>query len=184
MPAFELLEPIESVSVFQVCPTLCLPDIVQLRKKVWDQEGIVKPLEAWRDPLDELAIHFVAKNEDQLVGAARLIILQEDQIRHISRFAKYLAFDFLKPMSFPFGFFSRLVVDPDFRGRGIGRQLKERRLDFLQDHFVPTAILTSQHPGVLGMAERSTAWIYGCKVDSDAFLQHTGLQSHLYYQQF
>lgn len=179
-----LIYPVDSYAVFQVCPTLCLPDIVKLRKKIWDAEGIVRPMEAWRDPLDEMAIHFVAKQEDQLVGAARLIVLNKDQISNIQRFAKYLEFDFLQDLAFPFGFFSRLVVHPDFRGQGIGRQLKERRLDFLRDHFVPTAILTSQHPTVLGMAERSTDWTYGCKVDSDTFLQQTGLQSHLYYQSF
>ncbi|MEO1714482.1 MAG: GNAT family N-acetyltransferase, partial [Bacteroidota bacterium] len=143
------LERIRPYPIIQVCPTLFLPEIVTLRKQVWDHEGLVRSLGEWRDPLDELAIHFVVKDDDQVIGAARLIILNKAQMRTIPRFAKYMDLPFLQHLSFPFAFFSRLVVAPAYRGQGIARQLQNRRLEFLREHFVPTAILTSQHPSIL-----------------------------------
>lgn len=92
----------------------------QLRDRVFIQEQHVPQTDEW-DGKDEIAQHFLCeKNTGEIVGCARLLTEVKDQrsLFHIGRVA----------------------VLPEYRGRGIGRQIMSTVLEYCKTQSAETSI--------------------------------------------
>jgi GNAT superfamily N-acetyltransferase len=104
-----------------------LEEIVALRLRVWAaQVPFVLSRDDLLDPFDPVARHWVAFHNDRVVGAARLSI--HDRLGDVPE-ADCLIGVYPDEPSAPIGFLSRLVVAPEQRRRGLGRQLDEIRIE-------------------------------------------------------
>ena len=101
-------------------------EIVRLRQRVW---SLQMPMELTADDLidrfDPIARHWAVMVDDQPVAAARLSL--HDRLEDVPE-AECLAGVFAAEPPAPIGFLSRLVVSPEYRGRGLSRQLDEIRM--------------------------------------------------------
>jgi GNAT superfamily N-acetyltransferase len=77
------------------------------------------------DSYDEIARHWIAVADDQVIGAARLTM--HDAVEEVPE-AACLGEVFAQSPPRPIGFLSRLVVAPEYRRRGVGRGLDQTRI--------------------------------------------------------
>jgi GNAT superfamily N-acetyltransferase len=121
------------VQLREIDPTAEWPvveEIVRLRARVWTaQVPFPLTLEDLADPFDRVARHWAILDEDQLVAAARLSI--HDRMEDVPE-ADCLHGVFPGSPPGPIAFLSRLVVAPEYRGRGLGRRLDEIRIRFAE----------------------------------------------------
>ncbi len=110
-----------------------LQEIYDLRLTAWEGSSrndiVNKSLfpKGWKDALDESAIHWVVLDDkDTIIAAARLNIVHSLESLPYHHATAHLHL----PSGFPFAFFSRLVVHPQFRKNGLGRALYEERSEF------------------------------------------------------
>lgn len=106
-----------------------LREIRQLRRRAWGAEGLWPPGcdESGRfiDPVDELAMHWTVEQDGQLVAAARVSFhagvseLPDEDERHPE----------LAVLGGPLASLNRLVVAPEYRSRGYGRQVSQACID-------------------------------------------------------
>jgi GNAT superfamily N-acetyltransferase len=98
--------------------------IARLRYRAWAPQAPaireLLPDGQWVDAHDEHAHHLTAWRGGELVAAARLC--KHERITELHRL---LSFD--RPG--PFAYISRLVVDPDFRGRGLASRVDAKRAE-------------------------------------------------------
>jgi predicted GNAT family N-acyltransferase len=113
-----------------------LQEIYDLRVDVWENseksEFVNRQLfpNGWFDDLDDNAYHWVIENdENKIVAAARLNIFD-----HLTEFPYH---QFLKdislPQTNPFGFYSRLVIHPEYQGLGLSIRLITSRMHFCEE---------------------------------------------------
>lgn len=114
--------------------------IFKLRAEVWRAIDSDLPKEKrhyWKDEIDGSASHFIVKNDGIVIAAARLHIFSSlGQVPHFHVFVTSR-----NEISSPFGFLSRLVVDPNHRRMGIGHALDEIRLERAKESNCGTALL-------------------------------------------
>lgn len=111
-----------------------IPELGCARVEAWLQagaqfgQGFLPQHNSWIDDLDFLpeTHHWVALIEGRVVGAARLS--RHESIENIPNKPHFRHFE--DQLSFPTWAISRLFVQKDFRGLGIGRALDEARLKF------------------------------------------------------
>jgi predicted GNAT family N-acyltransferase len=86
----------------------------------------------WSDDLDEKedVFHWVVMDNERLVASARLVIL-ESLTETDGEFEDYTS---LIPLKRPFVYWSRLVVHPDYRTKGIRIELDKIRKSFLSNN--------------------------------------------------
>jgi predicted GNAT family N-acyltransferase len=95
----------------------------------------------WFDSIENSGLHWVIENENsKIIASARLNILTNiNEIEYHSIFEKYKL-----PTNKPFGFLSRLVIHPNFRGVGLAKELDEARLLYLKSNKIEYALATAQ----------------------------------------
>ena len=133
-----------------------LQEIFDLRLDVWENSGNIEFVnrklfpKGWYDELDETAIHWVILNhQNQIVGSARLNIFYSLQESPYCASIKHLPF----PAEVPFAFFSRLVVHPQYRQRGLSRQLYEARARFCRERKIAWSQVFINSPFVINTFE-------------------------------
>ena len=113
-----------------------LPEIYALRVAAWEQSPgapyVNRALfpQGWADALDTHphARHWVVEVDGHLVAAARVVLLDtiaESGQPDLSRFAL--------PLGRPWGYLSRLVIAPAYRGRGLAEKFDQTRMSFLRN---------------------------------------------------
>ncbi len=107
----------------------CRDEIGRLRARVWLGEGFLDPAfvkdGVWLDGDDDRALHWIARVDGEMVGAARLHVLErlED-----APYAEHLL-PHEEDLPMPSAYLMRLVVAPEHRGVGIARAMDEARIE-------------------------------------------------------
>ena len=108
-----------------------MAEIGRLRTQVWSAEADVNPQslgpEPWIDPVDQKACQWTVRDGRRLAAAARLSVHDE-----LASVPYYTAFVDRLPGSGPYGAMNRLVVQRDYRGRGLAHRLDCLRLQHAQ----------------------------------------------------
>lgn len=107
--------------------------IFHLRSVAWQELDVsvqnYNP-NSFEETLDLTAIHWIIKDKNCVVAAARINIL-----RSIDETPYPLAFrDYDFSLVSPIIFYSRLVVHPNWRGLGLSNQLDKVRIDFIEQN--------------------------------------------------
>jgi GNAT superfamily N-acetyltransferase len=114
-----------------------LQEIYDLRVQAWEASGqgdYINHLyfpHGWADQQDHEAVHWIIEDAGKIVASARLCILDDP---------KKLEEDFTNfhlPDLRPFAFYSRLVVDRAYRGRGFSRLMDQVRINYIRSHAIP-----------------------------------------------
>jgi predicted GNAT family N-acyltransferase len=116
------------LEIFEVSGPTWLDAIGRLRARVWLETGILSPEFCkngrWLDNFENASRHFVCRSDDSVVAASRLSIHTSfATTSHSEHLQSYEI-----PMIPPFALLSRLVVQRDFRERGIARAMDIRRI--------------------------------------------------------
>ena len=104
-------------------------EILNLRSMSWQalndlpNEGL--SLEDWEDPWDAVGLHFVVKEEGQLIAASRLSIHTES--REVPGYPMLAHYFLDQPPSFPIAVFKHLVVHPEYLRRKLANTMDEAR---------------------------------------------------------
>jgi len=84
------------------------------------------------DSFDDKAWHIAYLEEDCLVASGRLIIATcQSGVPDLCSFRPYLGL-----MEYPIGILNRLLVDREYRGRGMGTSINRERIKLARDHGV------------------------------------------------
>src|SRR6185437_7185737 len=133
-----------------------LQEIFDLRLHVWENSGNIEFVNrklfpnGWYDELDESAIHWVILNhQNQIVASARLNIFYSLKESPYRESINHLPF----PAEVPFAFFSRLVVHPQYRQRGLSRQLYEARARFCRERKIAWSQVFINNPFIINTFE-------------------------------
>ncbi|WP_338875564.1 GNAT family N-acetyltransferase [Spirosoma sp. SC4-14] len=124
------------MSTNQYCLTkVSFPDFIHeigaLRIRAWRSEPGIDPVffarNTWIETQDQLAHHWIIRDKNQIVAAARLSI---HEALETVPYAALLPAEYDKRYEGKrIASINRLVVDPDYRGRGFARMLDQARLD-------------------------------------------------------
>ena len=135
-----------------------LPEIYNLRLNVWEHSGqsefVNRKLypNGWHDYLDKTAFHWVVFNkQNRIIASARLNLFYS-----LEDFPYCLSVKkFLLPAAIPFAFFSRLVVDPQYRQNGLSRQLFTGRSLFCEERQTRWSQVFINNPIIINQFEKS-----------------------------
>lgn len=135
-----------------------LPEIYDLRLNVWEHSGksefVNRKLypNGWHDDLDERAFHWVVvNNQNRIIASARLNLFNS-----FKDFPYYSAVEkFRMPTAKPFAFFSRLVVDPQYRQSGLSRKLYNSRATFCEKMGMQWSQVFINNPVIINQFEKS-----------------------------
>ncbi len=122
-----------------------LQEIYDLRVLSWErspQGHFINKLyfpHGWRDKYDEQACHWVIENEKAIIASARVCVL--DNVEEMDECFSH----FCLPKERPFAFFSRLVVHPAHRGKGISKLMDYARLKFVRDNDISFTLASVEH---------------------------------------
>lgn len=124
-----------------------LDEIFHLRIKAWEnspggnQINSQKYPEGYQDVLDKKSLHFIATNyQDEIIGAARLSICKS--VYDLPYPETFNDFRKIIPANKTFLFYSRLVIRPDFRKRGLARDFDIIRLQKHRELQLPFGLVT------------------------------------------
>ncbi|MAD96993.1 MAG: hypothetical protein CMB99_06660 [Flavobacteriaceae bacterium] len=118
-------------------------EITNLRQLAWGSE--IKPYPFNKVIFDELdkndkTKHWGVFHENELVGTCRLSVLSSiDELPYSELFSGLDLAPFTN-----FAFYSRLVIHPDFRGRGLANQLDEVRIQTIKNLDIKLTIATAR----------------------------------------
>lgn len=152
--------------------TLCEPwrlqEIYELRTFAWENSPGAADINSKRFPngysdiLDSRSIHFKAStHEGKIVAAARLTLCESIRELPYQSMFKW-SLDKI-PSTSPFLFYSRLVIHPAYRKRGLRQQFDEIRLRKQMDMDVSFGLVTINRKRQVQLAQ------YGFKFLADAF---------------
>lgn len=135
-----------------------LPEIYGLRLNVWEHSGANEFVNrtlypnGWYDDLDERAFHWAIFNgENRIVASARLHLFYS-----LEDFPYYQSVkNFLLPSVLPFAFFSRLVVEPQYRQNGLSRKLFNARTRFCKERGMKWSQVFINNPLIIKQFEKS-----------------------------
>lgn len=125
-----------------VASDLDLGALAQLRSEAWRQKypDYALHVDDWTDNHEETSDHFVVAIGNEIAGAARLSYVT--QPKHYDQFADDPSCsEFIKGRRPPLAVFSRLVVRPCYRGKGVARALDLKRLDVARAKEVSTGLI-------------------------------------------
>lgn len=134
-----------------------LTEIYELRVNVWEHSGKSKFVNrqlfpnGWSDALDETALHWTITNDkNEIVAAARLNVFHSPYAFPYHDSMKHLAL----PDSFPFAFYSRLVIDHRYHGNGLSRQLAMSRIAFCKKSSISCGLVFINNTRILQLFEK------------------------------
>lgn len=100
-------------------PSPLLVAIAKLRARAWGEDSGEISYNRWTDEWDASAFHHVVYSGSNLVGAVRFTIHQQ-----CAGMPDFEVFEHMvSELPLPVAHCARLVVDPDFRRRGVGQTL-------------------------------------------------------------
>lgn len=118
-----------------------LQEIYQLRVSAWEnsvhQAFVNRTLfsKGWFDDLDETGIHWIIEDEKEtIIAAARINI-----VTTVQEIPSYSLLEL--PTEMPMAILSRLVVDAQYRCKGMGQRLKQARMDFCKSNSIPWVLV-------------------------------------------
>lgn len=95
----------------------------------------------WKDSLDDISIHWIVQdNDNEIIAAARLTLAFN--FNEVEYLGDALPNDF--KVNFPFGYYSRLVIHPKYRGRGYSTLLDRVRLQFIADKKIKHSLASAE----------------------------------------
>jgi len=105
-------------------------DIISLREKVWNYSEKYVAEKYFKnkffDKFEDEAFHWIIKNNDLVIDSCRLSIhYTAENIPDL----RYIEQPFLKILLLPIGSINRLVIDPEWHGKGLGKILDNVRFD-------------------------------------------------------
>ena len=124
-----------------------MDEIGVLRVRAWINEPGADPIffskRTWIEPLDQTAYHWVITRNDVIVAAARM---------NIHETIETAPYSFLLPKNerrFQFenqriASFSRMVIDPQFRGNGFAEKLDRARIRMAENKNVDVIVASTQ----------------------------------------
>lgn len=135
-----------------------LQEIYDLRLNVWEHSGKSKFVNrkfypnGWYDHLDEFAFHWIVLNtQNKIIASARLNIFNS-----LEEFPYHLSVkNFSLPDVMPFAFFSRLVVDPQYRQNGLSKKLYTDRARFCEERGIRWSQVFINNPLIISQFEKS-----------------------------
>ena len=135
-----------------------LKEVYDLRLNVWEHSGNTEFVnrnlypDGWYDELDETAYHWIVVNdENKIIASARLNLFYS-----FADFPYHLSVQkFLLPQKWPFAFYSRLVVHPDYRQKGLSRKLFNARAAFCKQIGVQWSQVFINNPAIMCQFEKS-----------------------------
>jgi GNAT superfamily N-acetyltransferase len=109
-----------------------LQKLFRLRAEVWKAQCDVGEIfdNIWSDRCDRHAMHWTAKCGEEIVAGARICFHSEMATTPDREIFERIDY----PFQFPIACMNRLVVRPEFRGRGIAGRLDAIRVDAAQAH--------------------------------------------------
>jgi GNAT superfamily N-acetyltransferase len=121
-------------------------DIGRFRVKTWRNEKGIDPIffskDSWLDEIDENARHWIITQNNMIVASARLSFHEFIDDVPYANFLHYehrLLFN-----DFPLASINRLVVSPEFRGRGFAKLLDMDRVKVAQEFGIKEIIAFPQ----------------------------------------
>ncbi|RRB07576.1 GNAT family N-acetyltransferase [Larkinella rosea] len=123
-----------------------MDEIGVLRVRAWINEPGADPIffsrRAWIEPLDQTAFHWIITRNNVIVAAARM---------NIHETIATAPYSWLLPKEERFRFenqkiasFSRMVIDPQFRGNGFAEQLDRARIRMAEKKSVDVIVASTQ----------------------------------------
>jgi GNAT superfamily N-acetyltransferase len=117
-----------------------LQEIYDLRVVAWENSPLQKFVNreyfpnGWKDGLDERAIHWIVETEGKIIASARICLINntneiEDNVEHV-----YFE-------GSPLAYFSRFVVHPDYRGKGISYIMDGARVNYVWANRIPLSVV-------------------------------------------
>ncbi|MDE3252714.1 MAG: hypothetical protein KGO92_07890 [Bacteroidota bacterium] len=124
-----------------------MDEIAMLRCVAWENSpfpnsiNFTKYPNGFTDILDKDSLHFFSVNQqDEIIAAARLTRLEDlTQLPYPKIFTSYP----LWPVERPFLFYSRLVIHPAYRKKGLKEKLDSIRIRYQSDHSIPFSVATA-----------------------------------------
>ncbi len=116
-----------------------LAEIYQLRVAAWKQNphfDASKYPDGIFDSLDPIAHHWVIEDEDRIVAAARVVVV--NQLTDIPNWQLFNLCEL--PKVSPLAYLSRLVILPMYQGRGWSGLFDRIRLAFIDEANIPCTI--------------------------------------------
>lgn len=122
-----------------------LAEIYNLRVEAWQHSHNSKYVnktifpDGWYDDLDNTGFHWIITDiSNRIIGSARFNIVNDIvEIPNGEIFAR-----FIKSFPSPLGFFSKLVIHPDFRKNGLSSLFDLARIDFIKQSDISLTLLT------------------------------------------
>ncbi len=111
-----------------------LEEIYKLRALAWKNSPSGKEFnlknhpQIFRDNLEERSIHYISTDKnDMIIGSARLTLCNKiDELPYMDLFLEH---EKAIPLQRPFLLYSRLVIHPDFRKKGLSKELDLIRIE-------------------------------------------------------
>jgi predicted GNAT family N-acyltransferase len=133
-------------------------EIYNLRLNVWEHSGKSEIVNrklypnGWNDNLDDEAFHWVVINDqNKIIASARLNIFNS-----FEEFPYFLSVKkLLVPDIMPFAFFSRLVVHPQYRQRGLSKKLFASRTQFCEERDIKWTQVFINNQHIISLFEKS-----------------------------
>lgn len=114
-----------------------LKEIYELRVTAWEHSASGSVINhqlfpnGWQDELDTNALHWIiTSDQDKIIASARLNVFYRPEAFPYYPSLKQLPI----PRQSSFGFCSRLVIHPEYRGLGLTTRLLTARLDYCDAH--------------------------------------------------
>lgn len=128
-----------------------LKEIYQLRVLAWEHSDYSKYINrqlypnGLTDHLDNDGFHFIMQNDkNEIIGCNRFNILHDSN----DLIEKEFYYKFRFPMTRPFGFFSRLVIHPDYRGLKLSSKFDQAVLNFSKQQGVSFSVVRVRFEGI------------------------------------
>jgi hypothetical protein len=149
------------------CPPERLAEMFRLRAEVWIHEGAdpaAFPDGEWREPRDAARLHWIAIDEDRVVGTASLSV--HPQLAEVEEGHVYLQVELSSsgPVAAP----ARLAIAPEYRGGRLVRALLDAQ-DAAAAEAGATLAVRQASPGLRPVLERRGWVAHGAGPVDDRF---------------
>jgi len=134
-----------------------LEEIYQLRVLAWEHTDYSKFINrqlfpyGFSDHLDNNGYHFIIENDKkEIIGSNRFNILHD--LNDLTEPDFYCKFTY--PQTRPFGFLSRLVIHPDYRGLKLSTKFDQAVIEFSRQKEICFSIVGIFIPGLNQLTEK------------------------------
>jgi GNAT superfamily N-acetyltransferase len=139
-------------------------ELIQLRSLCWKDQILDSCNKIISDELDESSrtLHWGIFDDKRLIAASRLSI-----INNIVKLPYAEIFEEIDlNNTYEFGFYSRLVVHPEYRGLGLSKLLDEVRMEEIERLKIKTTVATARNWRLHYLEEKG--WVKVLSIDNDS----------------